>query len=323
MVKWGLPCSCTTHCGAWHCRNGLQDASAHDRLAARRFDYVENHDDATLGPGRIGELPWGTHFCQFYQTPQDLLEVLVGYFQQGLQNNEFCLWVTSEPLGVEDATQALRRVVPDLDERIRKGQIEFHGLPAVVLSRWPNSTPSVCCNTALRKNVPPWHKATKGCVSPGNASWLDEDDWKAFTDYEATVSTVIGSHRMLALCTYSLDKCKGVEMFDVLRNHPLALVKKEGKWEVIQSPQHRKTTEALQTSERRQKAILDTIPDPAWLKDKEGRFLAVNPAWCRFFGIDAKNVLGKTAFEFFPAEVAQRLSEEDRSIIAISPAIAT
>ena len=67
----------------------------------------------------------------------------------------------------------------------------------------------------------------------------------------------------------------------------------------------KKTEEALQTSERRQKAILDTIPDPAWLKDKEGRFLAVNPAWCRFFGIDAKDALGKTAFEFFPPEVAR------------------
>ena len=33
------------------------------------------------GLDAIGELPWGTHFCQFYQTGQDLLEVLVGYFR--------------------------------------------------------------------------------------------------------------------------------------------------------------------------------------------------------------------------------------------------
>ena len=61
--------------------------------------------------------------------------------------------------------------------------------------------------------------------------------------------------------------------------------------------------------------ILDTIPDPAWLKDKEGRFLAVNSAWCRFMGVDAKNAVGETAFEFLPAEVAQRLSEQDRDIL--------
>ena len=48
-------------------------------------------------------VPWGTHFCQFYQSVQDLLEVLVGYFKQGLEDNEFWMRVTSEPLGVEAA----------------------------------------------------------------------------------------------------------------------------------------------------------------------------------------------------------------------------
>jgi len=43
----------------------------------------------------IGEVPWGTHFCQFYQTPQDLLDILVPYFVAGLESNEFCLWITS------------------------------------------------------------------------------------------------------------------------------------------------------------------------------------------------------------------------------------
>ena len=86
-----------------------------------------NGQTQCLGLDAIEELPWGTHFCQFYQPPQDLLEVLVGYFQQGLRNNEFCMWVMSEPLGVDEAKHALRTVVPDLDERIRQGQIEFLG----------------------------------------------------------------------------------------------------------------------------------------------------------------------------------------------------
>ena len=70
----------------------------------------------------------------------------------------------------------------------------------------------------------------------------------------------------------------------------------------------------LQESQQRQKAILDTIPDPAWLKDQEGRFLAVNAAWCRFFGIDAANVVGKTVFDFFPDEIAKQLWEVDRAV---------
>ena len=44
----------------------------------------------------LGDVPWGTHFCQFYQTKEDLIDILVPYFKAGLENNEFCLWVTSE-----------------------------------------------------------------------------------------------------------------------------------------------------------------------------------------------------------------------------------
>jgi len=45
----------------------------------------------------IGNVSWGTHFCQFYQTREDLIDVLVPYFKAGLESNEFCVWVTSEP----------------------------------------------------------------------------------------------------------------------------------------------------------------------------------------------------------------------------------
>jgi hypothetical protein len=58
----------------------------------------------------VGDVPWGTHFCQFYQSPQDLLDVLVGYFRQGLEDNEFCMWVTLDPLGVEEIRRALCQV---------------------------------------------------------------------------------------------------------------------------------------------------------------------------------------------------------------------
>src|SRR5665647_1291744 len=73
----------------------------------------------------IGNVPWGTHCCQFYQTKEDLTGILVPYFKAGLENNEFCIWVTSQPPEVEDAKEALRRAVPDLDSYLDKRQIEI------------------------------------------------------------------------------------------------------------------------------------------------------------------------------------------------------
>ena len=47
----------------------------------------------------------------------------------------------------------------------------------------------------------------EGLRLTGNTAWLEKGDWQDFTDYEEAVNSVIGKHRMMALCTYSLDKC--------------------------------------------------------------------------------------------------------------------
>src|SRR5712672_1276844 len=73
----------------------------------------------------VGDMPWGTHFCLFYETKADLLETLVSYCKAGLQSQEFCLWVVAEPLTGEDARHALKRVVPDLDQYLADQSIEI------------------------------------------------------------------------------------------------------------------------------------------------------------------------------------------------------
>jgi hypothetical protein len=40
----------------------------------------------------VGDVPWGTRLCQFYQTKEDLIDILVPYFKAGLESNEFCMW---------------------------------------------------------------------------------------------------------------------------------------------------------------------------------------------------------------------------------------
>ena len=77
------------------------------------------------GIDAISVVPWGTHICQFCQTKQDLIDVLVPYFKAGLENNEFCIWVTSEPLDEKEAKQVMRKVVPNFAQYLEKGQIEF------------------------------------------------------------------------------------------------------------------------------------------------------------------------------------------------------
>ena len=75
----------------------------------------------------IGDLPWGTRLCHFYETKQDLLDTLVPYFEAGLESKEFCLWVVSnsEFITVTEAKAALEQAVPDLDRQLSDLNIEI------------------------------------------------------------------------------------------------------------------------------------------------------------------------------------------------------
>ena len=124
----------------------------------------------------IGDVRWGTHFCYFYETKQDLLETLVLYFKAGLENKEFCLWVVSQPLTVKEAKRALGQAVPDLDRHLAEGELEIHGHgdwylqngqydPQRVLQGWSEKL-----KQALARGY-------AGMRASGDTAWVQKDEW--------------------------------------------------------------------------------------------------------------------------------------------------
>jgi PAS domain-containing protein len=59
--------------------------------------------------------------------------------------------------------------------------------------------------------------------------------------------------------------------------------------------------EALRMTERQIKLILDTVPALIWQKDREGKYLQVNKAYCDTVGLSPETILGKTDYDLFPA----------------------
>ncbi len=85
---------------------------------------------------------------------------------------------------------------------------------------------------------------------------------------------------------------------------------------------HDITTRRLQEiklfeGERQRRAILDNIPDIAWLKDREGHFVAVNTPLARAAGATGPEaVLNKTDFDLWPHPLAARYRADDEEIMA-------
>src|SRR5262249_38104597 len=70
-----------------------------------------------------------------------------------------------------------------------------------------------------------------------------------------------------------------------------------------------------QDTQQQQRALLDNIPDMAWLKDRDCRYLAVNTAYLGILGIPESAVLGKRPDEIWPAEIAEVYLRTDRAVL--------
>ena len=186
----------------------------------------------------VGEMPWGTHFCLFYETKADLLEISVSYCKAGLESQEFCLWVVAEPLGVEEATRALKQAVPDLDRYLCDKSIEI-----VAARDWYFPDGQFDLNRVISGwNQKLAHASARGYAGvrvTGDTAWLEKKDWKNFCEYEESLNQAVANQRLAVRCTYPLAACGAAEILDVVRTHQFAVTKRRGDWDVIETAGHK------------------------------------------------------------------------------------
>jgi PAS domain S-box-containing protein len=63
--------------------------------------------------------------------------------------------------------------------------------------------------------------------------------------------------------------------------------------------------------------IVNTIADPIFVKDRQHRWILLNDAYCRFMGVERKQVIGKSDYEFFPTNEADVFWEKDELVFKI------
>jgi len=208
----------------------------------------------------IGQVPWGTHLCQLYSNDHDLHEIVVPYLKAGLKSNELCMMIVCGKEGVRDATAALKRNISGFEAALGSGQIEI-----VSHEDWYLAGGEFDAERVLGGWAQAHDRALKrgfdGLRVAGNTLWLEKKDWKRFADYEAAVQDRIGAKRMLALCTYPVDRCSPYEIMEVASSHSMALVKKGSAWKVIESAEKKAALDALMASEKRYRLLTELTSD--------------------------------------------------------------
>ncbi|MEY2538505.1 MAG: hypothetical protein QOG67_2245 [Verrucomicrobiota bacterium] len=290
----------------------------------------------------IGDVRWGTHFCYFYETKQDLLETQVLYFKAGLESEEFCLWVVSQALSVEEAKQALGQAVPDLESHLAEGALEIHSYDEWYLrdGRWDPQQILQSWREQLNRTLA---KGYAGLRASGDGGWIRNDDWLVFREYEEKVNALIADQRSIILCTYPLATSPGDQIFDAAHIHEMAVARRNGSWEMIETPELKeaktkitrlnddlelkveertrelaRTNEALRSEiaerklaeravrqvEDRTRLVIDTIPTMAWSLRPDGVLDFLNQRWLDYTGLSLEEAIAEPTRTVHPEDLS-------------------
>lgn len=94
-----------------------------------------------------------------------------------------------------------------------------------------------------------------------------------------------------------------------IRNSEGKIIYYEGTVEDI--TQRRQAEEDLRRSESVYHSLVETMPQNVFRKDLQGRFTFANQQYCKHYGCTLEDIIGKTDFDFFPPELAEKYRRDD------------
>jgi signal transduction histidine kinase len=187
----------------------------------------------------VGEMEWGTHISLFYETRADLVDVVVPFLAAGLLAGELCGWIPSDGEAEVAVRAGLRDRIPDLDERVARGHMEFGSVENwfrpdgqfdvdAVMHRWHE----------LYTRSGPEHGFT-GLRVCGDLGWVRKKDRDRSLVYEGRVHEFARGRAALILCTYPLEHTLAAIVLDIAHQHDFVLARRRGKWDSVETPEHR------------------------------------------------------------------------------------
>jgi DNA-binding CsgD family transcriptional regulator len=216
----------------------------------------------------MDDVPWGSHLCVFYQTHEDLIEAAATYFEAGLQDNQFCIWLLPKGVSRDEARSALTGAVEDASEHIQEGRMQV--LTSADVGPFDLDQRKKFWMAKFDQALASGYE---GLRAAGDASVVDGDR-TLLRRYEHDLRDLIGNKPALGLCTYSLEVARAIDVFDIVHQHNLTVARRNGRWQFMETPELERANAQIQSLDDALAVLSLAFPGKEQLTERERMVLA-------------------------------------------------
>ncbi|TXT63443.1 MAG: putative Histidine kinase [Promethearchaeota archaeon] len=181
----------------------------------------------------VGQIPWGTHFCYFYYSVEELLKLLLDFIIEGLISNEICIWITSNEINIEDAYDIIVNELNGRSSKVNlKEQLKIIDYDEFFLENQAISdkNPITFLDKILADGLE--HKYN-GIRLTGDTNWLRKEDFEDFMCYELKIDDAKSKWDMMMLCTYPINKFIKADILSIANTHDFSLFDRNDGLKII------------------------------------------------------------------------------------------
>lgn len=183
-------------------------------------------------PELFSSIPQSSQLSAVYSDIEELTELLVAYFKQGIERGEYCLWTVTNAPEIEKAKDELEKTGVNVEKYLASSQLEI--ITVGTLSKETSLSESAVKKLVEERSEKELYKGFPGFRMNVNitriAGTLKPDPERL----EVSLKEINPESRgkLTYLCTFPLEELSGSELLELVEEKGV-LVKRKGKWEYL------------------------------------------------------------------------------------------